>query len=845
MTVPATTRRAGPFNGNGSTTVFPFDFRVFAAADVQVTLADDAGVETVQVVSTDYTITVNADQDSDPGGEVTMLTAPATGETLVVTGAVDYNQTLDLPAGGNFSPRAVENAFDRTVIQIQQLAEQLGRSLTLPATAAGADTELPAPEANKVIGWNSDATALANLDQFDLAAGIAYADWATDVFSGTGAQTTFTLTANPGSVHNCDVSIGGVSRTPGVDFTVDGKVLTFTEAPVSGTGNVVVRYGQALPVGTVPTATTNWRVDALTGDGSTTEFTLTAAPFSANYTQVVVDGLTLTPGSDYTIDGTTITFTAAPPEATDGDTNILVRYGREVTDSADASGISYTAPSGVSRMVSERLGERVSVVDYGADPTGVTDSTAAIQLAINTLYANGGGEVWLPAGTYKTSAAISLRRHVSLVGPRHRIPTASTYGIVYDLEATIIGMARIVPTSALTGRAVIWDFQLADELERPYGASLHNILLDLSACSGTVDGAYCRALPVGEGVFDNGWTGGAAWMYGCVVMYAPRYGVFIESTDDEKVNLKLENCRVAFSGSHGINAYKCFDVSIYSSFSYANGGNGLNMYGCATERVYHNDVFNNLGHGIVLDGYNAFYGFNEVQNNHKHGYYIRADGTTQTDKRYRIFGGRCSTNSYGYDNTYDNIHLEDRSGTAPAQVYLMAMVIGEQAHVGTANRVRAEVYSTALPGQSPNVMANCIVPALDLKSGNSIFNDNVWESFTFDNSLDPGGQPLNQKYRSLTPWTGSSTSVNVLRGVKFFKTANVAGATLAGFNAGASRLEGREVWVLIDDANTAVDFTGTTLRGNGGVDLAAGTSEGKLIHFINVDGTNWAATIYG
>ena len=575
----------------------------------------------------------------------------------------------------------------------------------------------------------------------------------------------------------------------------------------------------------------------------TTVVTLASVTYTPGTSSILVwaDGAFLTPGVDFTETGSD-EITLAAAFGTDVDLAVVV--GRLVTSAIEAAMVSFLAPSGVGRSLNARALEHLSVTDFGADPTGVTDSTTAIQTAINTLYGLGGGELYVPAGRYKTSAAISLRRHVSLVGPVHRIPTASTYGVVYDLEATITGMAQIIPTANLTGRAIIWDFQLADELERPYGASLHNILVDLDACTGTVDGVYCRALPAGEGVFDNGWTGGAAWMYGCVVMNAPRYGVFIESTDNEKVNLKIENSRVAFSGSHGINAYKCFDVSIRDSFSYANGENGLNMYGCATERVYHNDIFNNLGHGIVMDGSNAFYGFNEVQNNHKHGIYVRADGTTQTDKRYRVMGGRVSTNSYGYDNTYDNIHIEDRSGTALAQIFLMAVSIGETAHSGTSNRVRAEVYSTALPTQSPNVMSNCIVPSLDLKSGNEAFNTNVWESFVFDNSLDAGGQILGQQFRTLTPWTGS-TSPNVLRGVTKFRTANTGGATLGGFSAGPSRLEGREVWVLIDDANTAVDFTSSTLKGNGGVDLASGTSQGKLIHFINYDGTNWAATIYG
>lgn len=45
----------------------------------------------------------------------------------------------------------------------------------------------------------------------------------------------------------------------------------------------------------------------------------------------------------------------------------------------------------------------VSVVDAGADPTGVTDSTAIINAAIHATHTAGGGTVYLPAGHYKVS----------------------------------------------------------------------------------------------------------------------------------------------------------------------------------------------------------------------------------------------------------------------------------------------------------------------------------------------------------------------------------------------------------------------------------------------------------
>lgn len=250
MTVPTTVSRAGPFLGTGAITALPFSFKVFTTADVVVTRASADGVESTLVLGDDYTVSLNADQDVSPGGTVTPIVAPAEGETTTLTSGVSEEQTLDLLSGGNFSPRAIEDALDRTVILVKQLREVLNRTLSLPISVA-AGGQLPVPEAGKVIGWNDTATALRNIDPATLASIVAYASWRTNIFNGTGAQTAFTLEVDPGSVNNCDVSISGVSKTPGVDFTVSGTTLTFTVAPAAGTNNVVVRYGQALPQGTM------------------------------------------------------------------------------------------------------------------------------------------------------------------------------------------------------------------------------------------------------------------------------------------------------------------------------------------------------------------------------------------------------------------------------------------------------------------------------------------------------------------------------------------------------------------------------------------------------------------
>jgi len=57
----------------------------------------------------------------------------------------------------------------------------------------------------------------------------------------------------------------------------------------------------------------------------------------------------------------------------------------------------------------------ISVLDYGADPTGVADSTAAIQAAITAAEASH-GVVSIPCGSYKTTAALVVPIGVSLRG---------------------------------------------------------------------------------------------------------------------------------------------------------------------------------------------------------------------------------------------------------------------------------------------------------------------------------------------------------------------------------------------------------------------------------------------
>jgi len=133
MSISSTaTRRSGPSAGNGVTTVFPFTFKVFSATDLVVTLIDASDNLYPQVLTTQYTVSLNANQDANPGGSVTMLTPPPSGWSLVITSQVQSTQSIALSTGTAFPAQPINDALDRLTILAQDIDEQIGRALVVP-----------------------------------------------------------------------------------------------------------------------------------------------------------------------------------------------------------------------------------------------------------------------------------------------------------------------------------------------------------------------------------------------------------------------------------------------------------------------------------------------------------------------------------------------------------------------------------------------------------------------------------------------------------------------------------------------------------------------------------------
>lgn len=165
MTISSQVRTAGPFRGDGLTDTFPFAFKVFAAADLLVVKLDETtNTESSLTLTTDYTVTLNANQDANPGGSVTLVGGALSADyyTVTVTSEIEAMQPTDLTNQGGFYPKVISNALDRLTILLQQLLTMINRGIKFPISDGLTGGELPprAVRANKFLTFddNGDPT---------------------------------------------------------------------------------------------------------------------------------------------------------------------------------------------------------------------------------------------------------------------------------------------------------------------------------------------------------------------------------------------------------------------------------------------------------------------------------------------------------------------------------------------------------------------------------------------------------------------------------------------------------------------------------------------------------------
>lgn len=488
MPISSITRKAGPFTGTGLVSVYPFSFKVFVAADLYLVSADTNGVETVLVLNTDYTVSLNADQNSNPGGSITLAAPLALNYTLVITSTVDNLQPTDLTNQGGFYPSVITDALDRACIQIQQLQEQSDRAPKVPLTSSVSTDQLATSVitcADHIAQIDTVAGNTANIDtvagvsaNVTTVAGISgnvttVAGIAPNVTTVAGISANVTTVAGiSGNVTTVagispDVTtVAGISADVTAVAAISADVQTAAANVADITNFADVYQGpkatdpttrndsSALQAGDLyfNTAQSKMRVytgsawidaavtfnpttEFFSGTGAQTVYTLAASPGTANAVIIDIGGVKQKPGVDYTVAGTTLTFTTAPPLGTD---NITVQsFGTAgiVNVPADAS------VTEAKLNLSDVTTGNVSITKHGFVPKA-PNNTGLVLLGDGSFGRVPGSIVQVVEATPYTT-----RTQVSTVCPADdTIPQQS--------ETTILCTATITPKSA-TNRLVI------------------------------------------------------------------------------------------------------------------------------------------------------------------------------------------------------------------------------------------------------------------------------------------------------------------------------------------------------------------------------------------------------
>ena len=154
MTVSSSTSKVS-FSGNGSLTTFAYSFKIFDQDDLTVILRAADGTETVQTITTHYTVT---GVGSASGGNVVFGTPPANGVTVVILREQPLTQGLDLVANDPFPAESLEEALDKLVFMTQKHEEELSRAIKGSRTNVIANSEFTVSatdRANKLFSFDS------------------------------------------------------------------------------------------------------------------------------------------------------------------------------------------------------------------------------------------------------------------------------------------------------------------------------------------------------------------------------------------------------------------------------------------------------------------------------------------------------------------------------------------------------------------------------------------------------------------------------------------------------------------------------------------------------------------
>ena len=399
MTVSSTTVKNSA-SGDGSTTQFTYSFKIFADTDLEVIIRSSTGTETVKTLTTHYTVAGAGDAS---GGSITFTSGntPASGQTVVIRREVPQTQAIDYIANDPFPAESHEEGLDRATMTIQQLQEEVNRSIKLSATNTMTSTEFTVgatDRANKILAFDSSGEISVTQEL--------------GTYKGTSATTTTaafvqrdivksTTAAQLNNVYICvaDSAIGDtLTDTDHFELLVDA---------VSAATSATAAASSATAAGNSATASANSATasaNSATTSGNSATASANSATASASSATASASSATAAAASFDSFDDTYLGAKSSAPSV-DNDGNALATGALYFNSSTNVlnvwSGSAWIA-------IQSDTDVKVSVSSNDTTPGFLNGKLVAGEAVTLTENNNGGNETLTIAATDPTALAIAL-----------------------------------------------------------------------------------------------------------------------------------------------------------------------------------------------------------------------------------------------------------------------------------------------------------------------------------------------------------------------------------------------------------------------------------------------------
>jgi|9_EtaG_2_1085328.scaffolds.fasta_scaffold00054_12 hypothetical protein len=247
MTISSTTVK-NSYSGNGSLATFNYTFKIFANTDLQVIIRSSTATETVKTLTTHYTVTGAGNAN---GGTVVFTSGniPANGETVVIRRAIPQTQAIDYIANDPFPAESHEEGLDRATMAVQQLQEEVNRSIKLSRTNTMNSTEFSigsTDRAGKIFGFDSNGELVVSQElgtfKGNWSAGTTYA--ARDIVKDTSTNNIFL--ANTGHTSSGSQPLTTNTDSAKWDLLVDAASATSASSTATAQATIATtKAGEA------------------------------------------------------------------------------------------------------------------------------------------------------------------------------------------------------------------------------------------------------------------------------------------------------------------------------------------------------------------------------------------------------------------------------------------------------------------------------------------------------------------------------------------------------------------------------------------------------------------------